>query len=260
MMLVIGNGQAISHPSRLANMMRTMPTRSPTISDVAKLCNVTPATVSRVLNGKTNFSASQRVRDDIIEAARKLGYVPDLSARNLRRQKTKIIGIFASPHSHISGGINQSLVDGITGVFHTAGYDVFLELAPQQKMEKVLPGWRFDGGIVLQAPKPETIEELDSRRVPYVCINEQIGNPVATVLADDAMGMREAVAHLAAMGHRNIAYLGPPSFISPTIAPQSANSPSRRRAGSIPLRSHPYRIAHLKAPRHFCAMNSCPAR
>jgi hypothetical protein len=66
-------GGGPSHLSRVANMMPAMSTRSPTISDVAKLCNVTPATVSRVLNGKTNFSASQRVRDEIMETARKLG-------------------------------------------------------------------------------------------------------------------------------------------------------------------------------------------
>jgi LacI family transcriptional regulator len=204
-----------SHEMRLANIIRFMPTRNPTITDVAKLCNVTPATVSRVLNGKANFSASQRVREDILRTAREIGYVPDLSARNLRRQKTKIIGIFSSPQTHLSEGINESLIDGLTSVLHPAGYDVFLELTPQQKLARTLPAWRFDGGVLMQAPKQQTLDELDSRRVPYVCINEQLGNPIASILADDAMGMREAVSHLAAMGHRKIAYLGTPVYYFP---------------------------------------------
>ena len=58
----------------------------PTITDVARLCGVTPATVSRVLNGKQKFSASEAVRQKILETARKLGYVPDLAARNLNRR------------------------------------------------------------------------------------------------------------------------------------------------------------------------------
>ena len=44
----------------------------PTITDVARLCGVTPATVSRVLNGKQKFSASEAVRQKILETARKL--------------------------------------------------------------------------------------------------------------------------------------------------------------------------------------------
>ena len=55
----------------------------PTITDVARLCGVTPATVSRVLNGKKKFSTSEAVRERIVATAQKLGYVPDLSARNL---------------------------------------------------------------------------------------------------------------------------------------------------------------------------------
>jgi LacI family transcriptional regulator len=42
--------------------------------------------------------------------------------------------------------------------------------------------------------------------VSYVCVNERVGNPAASVLADDAMGMRRALDHLCQFGHRRIAY------------------------------------------------------
>jgi DNA-binding LacI/PurR family transcriptional regulator len=170
------------------------------------MCGVTPATVSRVLNGKKKFSTSEAVRQRIVDTARKLGYVPDLAARNLNRRDTRIIGLFASPQTHVAEGINESLLEGIAEVLHAGGYDVFFELGSTKGDQRALPFWRFDGAILMQAPRPETVTELDRRRVPYVCVNERIGNPAAHVLADDAMGMRHAVEHLVQLGHRRFAY------------------------------------------------------
>lgn len=186
-------------------IMVQVPTRRPTITDVAKLCGVTPATVSRVLNKKKEFSTTDAVRKKIWSTASKVGYVPDLSARNLSRRSTHIIGLFASPQTHVAEGINESLIEGLASVLHAANYDVFFELSPQQS-DHPLPFWRFDGAILMQSPKAETVNELNSRRVPYVCVNERVGRPVAYVLADDAMGMKSAVSHLVQLGHRRIAY------------------------------------------------------
>lgn len=177
----------------------------PTLVDVAKLCGVTPATVSRVLNGKKKFSTSEAVREKILDTARKLGYVPDLSARNLNKRSTRIIGLFASPQTHIAEGIYESLLEGIAEVLHAGGYDVFYELSPAAG-DRALPFWRFDGAILLQAPKPQTVTELDRRRVPYVCVNEKIGTPAAYIVADDQMGMSRALEHLSQLGHKRIAY------------------------------------------------------
>ena len=187
------------------DIMRRVRNR-PTITDVAKLCGVTPATVSRVLNGKKKFSASEAVREKILDTARKLGYVPDLAARNLNRRDTHIIGLFASPRTHVAEGINESLLEGIAEVLHAGGYDVFFELSSSDGPERALPFWRFDGAILMQAPKSETVVELDRRRVPYVCVNERIGSPAAHVLADDAMGTNRALAHLVQLGHKRFAY------------------------------------------------------
>ena len=177
----------------------------PTITDVAKICGVTPATVSRVLNNKKKFSTSEAVREKIHATARKLGYVPDLAARNLNRQTTHIVGIFASPKTHIAEGIYESLLEGITEVLHQSEYDVFLDLSGPSRTHAI-PFWRFDGAILLQSPRMETVKELERRRVPYVCVNEKIGTPVAQVLADDVMGTKLAVEHLYQLGHRKIAY------------------------------------------------------
>jgi LacI family transcriptional regulator len=178
--------------------------RRVTITDVAKECGVTAATVSRVLNGKESFSASVAVRNRIMETAQRLGYVPDLAARSLNRQSTRIIGVFASPETHLGQGINESLFEGLAEVLHAGDFEVFFELAAVKRSP--LPFWRFDGAILLQSPRPDVVKELGRRKVPYVCVNEQVGTPLASVLADDAMGMRRAVEHLASLGHKKIAY------------------------------------------------------
>src|SRR4051794_7538754 len=209
MVRAMNNG---THQNLTPVMMPGMRTR-PTLTDVARLCGVTPATVSRVLNGKKKFSTSDAVREKILATAQKLGYVPDLAARNLNRRSTRIIGLFSSPQTHVAEGINESLIEGIAHTLHTGGYDVFFELAPAGG--NAMPFWRFDGAILMQAPKPETVVELDRRRVPYVCVNERVGTPVASVLADDVMGMSRALEHLSQLGHSRIAYANArPSYLS----------------------------------------------
>jgi LacI family transcriptional regulator len=176
----------------------------PTLADVARLCGVNPSTVSRVLNRKATFSASPAVRQKIQEAAERLGYVPDLAARNLHQRTTRVIGMFASPSTHVSEGIYEPLIEGILEVLHASDYDVFFDLSVSRRNR--VPFWRFDGALLLQSPRSETVEELDRRRVPYVCVNETVGAPVVQVLADDRTGMRRAVEHLAQLGHRRLAY------------------------------------------------------
>jgi LacI family transcriptional regulator len=176
----------------------------PTLIDVAKLSGVTPATVSRVLNKKAKFSVSDAVRERIVAAANRLGYAPDLAARSLNAQRTQIIGIFTSPQTHIAEGIYELLLDGIAEVLRASEYDVFFDLSAARK--HAIPFWRFDGAVLLQSPPMQMVAELDRRQVPYVCVNEKLGNPVAQVLADDRMGMRSVVEHLHQLGHRRIAY------------------------------------------------------
>jgi len=156
-----------------------------------------------VLNGKKKFSASQAVRDKIIKTAQKLGYVPDLAARNLNRRETHLVGLFGSPQTRVAEGINESLIEGCAEVLHAAAFDVFFELGA---LNRGAPSWRFDGAILIQSPRPDLVADLDNRRVPYVCVNERVGNAVANVLADDANGTKLAVEHFAQLRHTRIAY------------------------------------------------------
>ena len=181
------------------------------LSDVAKQCGVSAATVSRVLNKKAEFTATDAVRERIIQTARKMGYIPDLAARSLNHKETHIVGVFASPYTHIAEGINDQLLAGFAAVLLPANYDLFFEVSGAEVRKHAVPFWRFDGALLIQQPKHETVEELDRRHVPYVCVNEKVGSPAAYVLADDAMGMNMALDHLRQLGHTRIAYANAPS-------------------------------------------------
>ena len=201
-----GNMPAVSD-STVPQPRGPAPAKRPTIKDVARLSGVTAATVSRVLNAKRNFSVSNEVRARIESVAREVGYVPDLAARNLNRRQTRIVGVFAPPGTHVAEGIYESLLEGVAGVLHRAGYDVFFQLTSGEHVAPVLPAWRFDGAIVMPAPRPETLAKLHHRGVPYVCVNESADGALFNVLADDRMGVAKCLDHLHQLGHKRLAYV-----------------------------------------------------
>ena len=147
------------------------------------------------------------------------------------------MGIFANPLTHLAEGINESLLEGVGEVLHANGYDVFLELSAIRGQSRALPNWSFDGAILLQLPTSETIVELHRRRIPYVCVNERIGDPVAFVVSDDAMGMTQAIDHLHGLGHRALLTPTRGRVISVTTAWRSVTPHLYRRCGELDLQS-----------------------
>ena len=144
-----------------------------------------------------------------------------------------MIGLFASPQTHVAEGINESLLEGIAETLHSGGYDVFFGLSPVRSTKNVLPFWRFDGAVLMQAPKPETVAEMDLRRVPYVCVNERVGKPAAFVLADDAMGMtRHGVASDAVGPQADCLRQRPRGLFQPLQRERTIWDAFVRRAGS----------------------------
>lgn len=78
----------------------------PTIKDVAKRAGVSLATASYALNGDERIKIE--TRNKVLEAAKEIEYIPNGSARNLRRQKTNIILVFVSS---FGGPIYQEILN-----------------------------------------------------------------------------------------------------------------------------------------------------
>jgi LacI family transcriptional regulator, galactose operon repressor len=153
-----------------------------------------------------SVSAATAVRRRNLDANKESADPHGLNARSRSVHRTRVIGLFATPQTHLGESLNGSLIDGLVETLLAAGYEIFFGLTPTRYAKSILPMWSFDGAVLTQTCKHEIVRELDTRRIPYVCLNERIGRPVAHVLADDAMGMDRAVSHLKQLGHKRIAY------------------------------------------------------
>jgi LacI family transcriptional regulator len=185
--------------------------RAATIADVASAAAVSQATVSRVVNGKSTVDPviARRVLD-VVET---LGYRPSTTARNLARGSTQTVAVVVPD---LGNPMFQEVLRGATHAAAAAGYRVLVadsEESLADEPELALEARRRCDALVLVAPRmPEsTLAELLPLLTPVVLVNRSVAG-VPDVAVDYAAGAAAAAEHLAALGHRRIAYLaGPPS-------------------------------------------------
>ncbi|WNB84838.1 LacI family DNA-binding transcriptional regulator [Cellulomonas sp. ATA003] len=135
-----------------------------TIRDVARSAGVSPATVSRVVNGVPGFSAAteQRVRD----AVQELGYEPDTLARGLKTMQTSVIGVLAPI---VSDALASEVMSGVENAARVRGYSVMLgrtgsgsEHAPGYL--RMLRTYRAAGVVLISAAITPTCAASSDRR------------------------------------------------------------------------------------------------
>ncbi len=196
-------------------------TARPTIQDVANLAGVHPATVSRALDprleGRIAASTAERVR----QAARHLGYVPDPVARSLRSRRSAAIGVIVPD---LANPVFPPIVAGIEDALAEAGYVTLIANTgndPIRERDRVaaLQARRCDGYILASATLDGTaaapLISADPLTPPPVgrANRQTAGASRPSASSDDGAGVRAAMVHLAALGHRAIAHLtGPPNL------------------------------------------------
>lgn len=184
-----------------------------TIKDVARLANVSVATVSRTMNGHQHVAESVRAR--VLEAARTLHYVPHHAARSLSSRRTHTIGVVL-PDLH--GEFFSELIRGIDTVARERGLHLLVSSyhgEPEQQRLAVrrMPG-RVDGLLIMSpslASDAEDPADMLPGALPAVLMNcaERIGE--AQVLnVDNYGGARAMTRHLLDVGHRRIAFIAGP--------------------------------------------------
>jgi LacI family transcriptional regulator len=163
------------------------------ISDIARICGVSTATVSHVINN-TRF-VSEEIRHNVLSAARKLHYYPSDIARSLSTKKTKTVGVVISD---IQNPFYGPLIRGIEEVLLDKGYNILLASndeneAKQNTKLKIFFSKRADGLIVTPAGDDQSfLEVMES---------------FDTVIVDNRRSSRELINHLIADGHRTIGML-----------------------------------------------------
>src|ERR1700694_859139 len=99
-----------------------MPRKAITLRDVAQRAGVGVSTVSYVLNGNENH-VSIATRDQILVAARELGYRPNAIARSMVRKKTATIGLIIS---ELQNPLFVPVTVGVEEILRQAGYQISL--------------------------------------------------------------------------------------------------------------------------------------
>lgn len=182
----------------------------PTIKDIAGQLGVSPATVSRALSdsGLVAEPTLTRIRD----AARALNYRPNVSARNLRTQRSMAVLMVVRD---VGNPFYLDILKGVEATAREAGYSVLMgntENDPERENEyfDMLRDGHADGMILMTGKLPWKQDEYAQRLagLSVVVALEMIRNSgLPHVQIDNAVAAREAVRHLISLGHKRIAHI-----------------------------------------------------
>lgn len=195
-----------------------------TLEEIAKATGYSVPTVSRALTNN-NYPVNPATRQRIVEAAQAMGYKPNLSARSLRTDQTKTIGIIVDD---ILSPFVPPMVRGIQDYLKEFDYlslIVNCEWNPELEQEAIttLVSRPVDGLIFAEYSHVASNEALEQSHKPYVFVHRLFGSLVRnSIIPDDHYGAALAVKHLVALGHRRIAYIN---------GPEGWHSAQRRWAG-----------------------------
>ncbi len=183
----------------------------PTIRDVARLAEVSIASVSRALNNLGSVAEGTRLK--IESAARELGYVPHAGARSLSLARTRAVGVVL-PDVH--GEFFSEVMRGMDREASDRGYVLLLSnmhggSARAEDVLRTMRG-RVDG-LVVMAPHldADAVEQALPPRLPAVLLNAHgTVRSHSSFAIDNADGVRAIVNHLRGIGRKHIVHIAGP--------------------------------------------------
>ncbi len=183
-----------------------------TIRMVAQTAGVSPATVSRVLNGNSEVNGDLRER--VQAAVRELNYRPNGAARSLRTRATMVLGIIISD---ITNPFFTAMVRGLEDAAQAAGYSVILANADEDVDKEAryieVAAAEQMAGVVLSpaAAGQPRLSVLAERNIPVVTIDRRIrGARFDSVTINNRQLAREATEHLIAQSCKRIGFVAGP--------------------------------------------------
>ncbi len=182
------------------------------MKDISKACGVSVATVSKALNNHKDIGEDTRAY--IKRVAKEMGYSPNLSARALKTNKTRGIGVLfvdeatnGLTHDHFA-----AVLDSFKRTAEKAGYDITFINSYRNRENRMtyLEHCRYRGfdGVILACinfEDPEVVELVQSD-IPVVTIDHIFNNRTA-IISDNITGIRDLLEFIYRKGHRKIAYI-----------------------------------------------------
>jgi LacI family transcriptional regulator len=187
-----------------------------TIKDIAKMCKVSTATVSRTINGKPN-GVGIKTREFIQKTIRKTGYTPNTIARSMVTRRTNTIALIVPD---ICNPFFAELARGVGDACAELGYHLFLcntdSSSEQEHGQVMFLHERLVDGIILttqnRAEDNSDIFKFIKEKYPFVTIERYIPEIAVPlwITIDNQGGIRKAVSYLVEKGHRKIAFIRGP--------------------------------------------------
>ena len=195
-------------------------TGNATLEEVARLANVSRATVSRVVNGDRRVGDAAR---NAVEAAvRQLGYVPNRAARSLvTRRSDSVAVVITEPTGRLFGDpFFPRLLRGISDALAEAGLQLVLLMpqgpADEPRVARYLAGGHTDGVLLVSLHGADPLpEDLQRRGIPVVVAGRPTATGLTYVDVDNRGGAAAAVRHLLDTGRRRIGTIAGPQDMAP---------------------------------------------
>lgn len=181
-----------------------------TISQFAKLLNLSPSTISKAINGYTDVS--QETRERVSIAIKEYGYQPIASARSLRLKKSNRIGV-VNPTSTLANDFFIRILKGCTIQAEELGYNLVLYTAAVDQPDLILRACiskDIDGLLIMGSGKVENIlERISQTGIPFMLVGREtkIEN-IPFISPDNEDGVYQAITHLITQGKKEIAFIG----------------------------------------------------
>ncbi|MET0135188.1 MAG: LacI family DNA-binding transcriptional regulator [Kibdelosporangium sp.] len=221
--------------------------------EIAELCGVSVATVSRVFNQPETVNTETRER--VERVARELGYQPNESARALSTKQSTMIGLVWDTDHRRPGWRHpylQDLLIGLKSALSAHGYHLLM-LATSGEARAVgtsladpvgyvnMARRHHLGGLVLidSGSDAEAFAAFAQSAIPCVAVDVAIHGPRASyVTSDNAGGAAAAVRHLARLGHDRIATITGPPGNTPADERVAGYQAAMRAAGLLVRAEH----------------------
>jgi len=182
------------------------------IRDVARHARVSIATVSRTINRVP--TVDKQLAERVWKVIGELNYFPNTQARALVSGRTRLLGLLIS---EITNPFFPELIEGFEEIAVAHGYEILIgstnyDLARMTTCIRRMLERHVEGVAVMTfGIEQPLLEELSSRDIPMVFVDAGPPSPLVRALAVDyRKGIREGVQHLAALGHRSIAFVSGP--------------------------------------------------
>lgn len=182
------------------------------MKDIAAVCEVSVATVSKALNNHSDIG--EETRKKVKSVAKELGYHPNLSARALKTNKSYNLGVLYKEESGsgLTHDYFSQVLENFKNTAEHEGYDItFLNNSKIRKdrmsyLEHSIHRG-MDGVMIAIADYKDTeVLELLLSDLPVVTV-DYVFNGRISVMSNNILGMEELLAYIYEQGHRDIAYI-----------------------------------------------------